>query len=60
MKLKDFEEAKEYVHILKLKNQREWQTYAKSSRRPEDIPSTPQRVYKNKGWKGLADFLGKE
>ena len=60
MKFRDFEEAKEYVHTLKLKNQREWQAYAKSSRRPEDIPSMPQRVFKNKGWKGLADFLGKE
>ena len=55
---RSFEDAKEYVQALKLKNQSEWQAYAKSPMRPKDIPSTPQRVYKNKGWNGLADWLG--
>ena len=28
--------------------------------RPPDIPSAPWRTYKNAGWNGLADWLGKK
>ncbi|MEY4126766.1 MAG: hypothetical protein RL737_955, partial [Bacteroidota bacterium] len=38
----------------------EWMKYRKSSEKPNNIPSNPNRVYKDKGWNGYADFLGKE
>ena len=59
-----FEEAREFVHGLKLKSLREWQAYChgdlKDTKglRPPDIPSHPDMVYKGKGWKGYPDFLG--
>jgi hypothetical protein len=28
--------------------------------RPSNIPSNPDEFYKNKGWKGWPDFLGKK
>ena len=50
-------EAKKFVHKLKLKSYIEWTEYRKSSKRPINIPSMPERVYK-KEWKGYGDFLG--
>lgn len=60
-----FEEARAFVHSLKLKNQDQWQKYCRSElpekgNRPPDIPSTPSRTYSGKGWKGYADWLGKK
>jgi len=55
-KYRDFEDARKFARKLKLKNLREWQQYAKTSR-PEDIPSIPPRVYA-KEWKGYGDWLG--
>ena len=44
-----------------IKTQRQWYDYAKSGgNKPEDVPYKPHRTYKEKGWKGWADFLGKE
>lgn len=53
-----FTEARRYARRLKLNTQREWQIYTRSNRRPETLPSNPQRVYRNGGWKGFPDFLG--
>ena len=53
-----FEEARKFVHSLKLKNGKEWQRYCKSGHRPDNIPSTPHTAYKNKGWIYLGDWLG--
>jgi hypothetical protein len=55
-----FEEAREYVQNLGLKNNYEWETWVKSPERPEDIPSTPNKIYKDKGWAGPGDWLGIE
>ena len=55
-----FTKAKEFVHNLNLKNNLEWRLYSKSGKRPYSIPGSPEKKYKNKGWKGWADFLGKE
>jgi len=52
-----FTEAREHVRSLKLKTVKEWQQYAKSEKRPEDISSGPQKTYR-KEWKGWGDFLG--
>jgi hypothetical protein len=52
-----FDEAKQFVQSLKLKNQEEWKEYCKSGKRPDTIPSAPNITYK-KEWKGVGDWLG--
>jgi len=53
-----FIEAKKIVHTLKLKSGREWREFCKSGKKPFEIPANPALVYKNKGWKGVGDWLG--
>jgi len=55
---KKFPDARNFVAKLNLSSYTEWIVYRKSDKRPDDIPSMPERVYKNKGWKGYGDFLG--
>ncbi|AOW11012.1 integrase repeat-containing protein [Flavobacterium gilvum] len=54
----DFEDAKLFVHQLNINSFREWRAYCKSGDKPNNIPSNPKEVYKNKGWNGFADWLG--
>jgi len=56
-KFKPFEEAREFVHSLKLHNEDEWRRYCKSGQKPADIPYKPSRTYENE-WKGMGDWLG--
>ena len=44
-----FNEAKEFVRTLGIKNHKEWNDYCKSGEKPDDIPSDPWIVYKE--WK---------
>ena len=57
-----FEEAREFVRSLNLKNEDEWQQYLKSGKdgipKPDDIPSSPDSNYKNNGWIDWGDWLG--
>ena len=53
-----FQEAREYVRNLKLKNYVEWRAYLQSGKKPNFIPFHPEQKYKDKGWKSLGDFLG--
>jgi hypothetical protein len=53
-----FLEAREFVIKLGLKTRREYKTYCKSGNKPNNIPANPSHTYKNKGWKGYADWLG--
>jgi hypothetical protein len=55
---RSFAEAREFTRKLNLKNFTEWQDYCKSGNKPDDIPSTPNGTYKNKGWKSMGDWLG--
>ncbi|MFY8012785.1 MAG: integrase repeat-containing protein [Saprospiraceae bacterium] len=55
-----FSAAKDFVHKLKLKSQKEWREYCKSGQKPEDIPKTPNQVYKQDGWNTWGDWLGTE
>lgn len=55
-----YKEAKEYVSQLGLKTQREYQAYHEEGKIPKGIPKTPFQVYKNKGWEGWYEFLGKK
>ncbi|MGI9558142.1 MAG: helicase-related protein [Thermodesulfobacteriota bacterium] len=53
-----FEKARKYVRGLGLKNQDDWRRYAKSPEFPKDIPAAPYQTYKDKGWKGMGDWIG--
>jgi hypothetical protein len=53
-----FEEARAYAQSLELKNRIEWEAWTRSAARPDDIPSNPGKVYKDKGWGSLGDWLG--
>jgi len=58
-----FNEARSFIQKLGLKNQHEWNQYCagkspEKGHKPNNIPGNPYRVYKNKGWKGLGDWLG--
>lgn len=53
-----FEEARAFVHELKLTNTRQWKEFARSDRMPADIPNAVDRVYALAGWKDWGDFLG--
>ena len=55
---RSFEEARDYISSLGLKSFEEWKEWSKSGVRPHDIPSHPERDYKNEGWKSWPDFLG--
>jgi hypothetical protein len=54
-----FEAAKKYVQKFNLKTKRHWDLWSKT-KRPSNIPSTPQVTYANQGWKGIPDFLGSD
>jgi superfamily II DNA or RNA helicase len=53
-----FEEAREFVRNLNLNNNKEWNKWSKSGKRPENIPGNPNKIYKGKGWMNWGDFLG--
>jgi predicted helicase len=55
---RSFMPAKEFVQRLELNSEKEWRQYCKSGEKPNDIPSTPAKVYKNQGWLGMGDWLG--
>jgi superfamily II DNA or RNA helicase len=55
-----FARARAFVRILKLKSGAEWKAFSKSGKLPSDIPADPRNTYKNKGWGGMADWLGTE
>jgi Type III restriction enzyme, res subunit/Phage-integrase repeat unit len=54
-----FPKARKFVHLLGLRNRREYLQWCKSGKKPEGIPIAPHKVYdKQKQWKGWEDFLG--
>jgi superfamily II DNA or RNA helicase len=53
-----FEPARAFVRGLGLKTRNEWLRYARSEKRPRDIPIKPERTYATKGWSGMGDWLG--
>jgi hypothetical protein len=58
-----FEEARAFVHSLKLKSRKEWKKFC-SGEMPEkgmfpaDVPRAPQHTYKTEGWIGYGDWVG--
>ena len=57
MEQKTFKEARDLVHALKIKNQREWQKYCKGNNQMNGVPKSPEVVYKNNGWVSWGDWL---
>jgi hypothetical protein len=57
-KFRSFEDSRKFVQSLNLKGKTGWREYCKSSDKPDDIPSTPNTVYKNKGWINWGDWFG--
>jgi hypothetical protein len=55
---RSFENAKEYIRNIGLKNQNEWFQFIKSKNLPNDIPTSPNIIYKNDGWISFGDWLG--
>jgi hypothetical protein len=57
-----FNEARSIVHALKLQRTADWLELVrgdnKRQRLPADIPSTPDRTYRNLGWVSWGDWLG--
>jgi superfamily II DNA or RNA helicase len=53
-----FEEAREFVRFLGLKDWNDWQKYSKTASKPANIPAHPIRVYKDSGWLSFGDWLG--
>jgi superfamily II DNA or RNA helicase len=51
-----FIEAREFTHSLDLKTKDSWMKWRKM--KPEYIPGSPERIYKEKGWNGWGDWLG--
>jgi hypothetical protein len=41
-----------------LKFATDWVAYCKSGKKPNDIPSNPQKTYDKSGWAGMSDWLG--
>ena len=60
-----FQKARSFAHRLRLKNMRDWRIYRNRGKKglpskPSGIPSTPDTIYKNKGWIGWKHWLGTE
>jgi superfamily II DNA or RNA helicase len=53
-----YKEAHVFVLSLGLQNQGQWRKWIKSEKCPYNIPTTPDRVYKGKGWINWSDWLG--
>lgn len=53
-----FVNAREFSRSLGLRSQAEWNKFTKSGKLPNDIPSNPQRTYRESGWVGYGDWLG--
>jgi len=51
-------EAKKRIKQFKIKGAGEWEEFCKSGKKPSNIPSSPNKNYKNKGWIDWGDFLG--
>ena len=55
-----FDAARAYAREQNIGTQTEWHAWSKSTERPPDIPSHPERTYAEEGWEGWRDWLGTE
>ena len=52
-----FEEARAFMHTVRLKSQKEWKEWCKGGARPHNIPTAPFRVYANDGCASSSFFV---
>ena len=45
---------------MKFKDRKAYTNWSKSEHRPVDIPSSPDKVYKDRGWENWSDYLGSD
>jgi len=57
-KFLDFTDAQKIVRTYGLNTREDWWKYCKSQKKPDNIPTNPNSIYKNKGWSGWGDWLG--
>ena len=55
-----FTEARSVVRKLGLKTSMAWKDWAKSGKRPYNIPGCPDQSYRDDGWISFSDWLGYE
>lgn len=55
---RSYDDARAFVRAQNLQNVYEWNIWAKTNKRPVNIPADPSHTYKNKGWKNWGDWLG--
>ena len=58
-----FAAARAFARGLRLRSSTQWRLYCagrmkRKARLPADIPSHPDRVYRETGWAGFRDWLG--
>ena len=59
-----FGDARAFVHELELRSRAAWRSYcrgdlkATKGLKPKDIPSHPERAYRDQGWDGWPSWLG--
>ena len=53
-----FEEAKNYVLQNEINTSKKWRQFVHSSKRPYNLPTIPNLVYKESGWISWGDFFG--
>ena len=56
---RSFVQARKYARSLNLSSGQSWKNLYRDKELPDDLPSNADYVYKDKGWKGWKDFLGK-
>lgn len=54
-----YDQAKELVASLNITKVSEWRELCRTGGRPENVPSNPDRTFKNKGWVSWNHFLEK-
>jgi superfamily II DNA or RNA helicase len=57
---RNFSDAREFVRSLGLKNSMQWREFCMSDEFPIDLPRKPDQTYKDKGWSGMYDWLGRK
>ena len=57
-KFAPFGQALTFDQSLGLANQKEWKAWCKEGRRPPNVPTHPDRTYKDGGWQGWGHWLG--
>ena len=58
-KFLSFEEARDFVHGLKIENTSQWEKWVLTDKKPKNIPAKPEKFYaKTMAWTNWTDWLG--